>query len=303
MLAVCALAGGGCTVQATRDFALTQPWGEYERIVVHTSNGGVRLMCGQAQELCIEGRKHIHGTSFADAEAKLDALEVVARPDESEPRTLRVEVRIPEALSHLSPGANLTIRTPAPCAAEITASNGPIQVAGAKDQVTLETSNGCIVAEQVQGSVTAHSSNASIKLLDIQGDVTARTSNGSIRASAVTGDCRLHTSNAVIKVLGSAGNVQADTSNGSIHLEADPSEGAQIMLRTSNASISAILAKQLKGQLRLSTSNGAVRAGLLNVPVEIKYQDDHHLQATLNGGGPATITAETSNGTIEVNFR
>jgi hypothetical protein len=303
VMALCALAGTGCTVYATRCFTLTDLGGPYDRIVVHSANGKVHLTCGEVQELRIDGEKRVNGASFAGAEANLDALEVVAKPDEQDPTTLRIEVRIPETLADLSPGADLMIKAPTPCAVDISTSNGPIYLASAKDQALLETSNARIEVEQVRGSVVAHSSNGSIQAAGINGDLTARTSNGSIRASAIQGACRLHTTNGSIRVYGASGNVQADTSNGSIHLKADAPEDAQITLRTSNGAIEASLPRQLKGELRLSTSNAAVHAGLLNVPVEIKYQDEGDLRAVLNGGGPGGVTAETSNGSIWVDFR
>jgi len=303
VMALCALAGTGCTTYATRRFTLANLEGSYERIVVHSTNGRVSLTCGEVQELRIDGEKRVNGASFSAAEANLDALEVVAKPDERDPATLRIEVRIPETLNHLSPGADLVIKAPAPCAAEISTSNGPIHVANAKEQAVLETSNARIEVEQVRGSVVARSSNGGIQAAGINGDLTARTSNGSIRASAVQGACRLHTTNGSIRLYGAGGNVQADTSNGSIHLKADVPADAQITLRTSNGAIEASLPRQLKGELRLSTSNAAVHAGLLNVPVEIKYQDEGDLRAVLNGGGPGGVTAETSNGSIRVDFR
>ncbi len=322
LVALAALMGTGCTaVQGTRDFTTSAPWNSYERIVVRTTNGSVRLTCGGSSQLRLEARKHINAANVADAERYLDQIEVVAQPDEHDQATFRVEVRIPEAIRHLSPGVSLSIEVPVPCAADIATSNGSIRVAKVKEPAVLvtengrieardvagelaaRTSNGPIQAERVQGSLQAETSNARIVARDIAGELAARTSNGSIQAERVEGACRLRSSNGSIRVLAARGNVQAETTNGSIHLEADPPEGAQISLNTSNASIAAVLPKQLRGAVKLDTSNGYARANWLNVPVEIQRQDRHHLHAVLNGGGPAEFAATTSSGSITVDLR
>lgn len=286
LVALAALMGTGCTaVQGTRDFTTSAPWNSYERIVVRTTNGSVRLTCGGSSQLRLEARKHINAANVADAERYLDQIEVVAQPDEHDQATFRVEVRIPEAIRHLSPGVSLSIEVPVPCAADIATSNGSIRVAKVKEPAVLVTENGRIEAR------------------DVAGELAARTSNGSIQAERVEGACRLRSSNGSIRVLAARGNVQAETTNGSIHLEADPPEGAQISLNTSNASIAAVLPKQLRGAVKLDTSNGYARANWLNVPVEIQRQDRHHLHAVLNGGGPAEFAATTSSGSITVDLR
>ncbi len=303
VLTLCGLASTGCVVQATRDFTLTKPWEPYERVVVNSTNGRVELRCGKGDQVRIDGRKRIDGTSFADAERDLDAMEVVIGPDENDPKTLRIELHIPDTLADHSPGADLLVRVPTACAAELATSNGSICATDLTGNAVLETSNGRIEVEQVQGPVSARTSNGSIRAREIGGDLTARTSNGSIEARAIQGSCRLRTSNASIRVLDAAGHVQADTSNGSIRLEATPPEDAQIALHTSNASIEVVLPKQLKGELRLRTSNAGIHARLLNVPVEIRQADDDHLCAILNGGGAAAVVGETSNGSIRLDLR
>ncbi len=323
LLAVCTLAASGCTVQATRDFSFTRPWGAYERVVVNTANGRVRLTCGHVDELSIAGRTRARGTTFARAKENLDALEVIAQPDEQDAGTLRVAVRVPANLSQMWSGTDFEIRTPAPCAAEITTSNGAIYVADTKACVRLETSNGAIDVERSDGGVEARTSNGRIKALCVAGDLAARTSNGAIQVENVRGSCRLNTSNGTIKVLAAGGPVDATTSNGSIRfeatdrLEAGPTGSAgptggtgstdrsrpTAELRTSNGAISLLLPRQLQGELRLNTSNAPIHARLLNITANIHYQAKDELHATLNGGGPARVAAETSNGPIHVDFR
>jgi len=309
LLAVCTLAAGGC-VQATRDFTSTRPWGDYERIVVQTANGRVRLTCGQVDEFRIAGRTRARGTTFGAAKANLDAIEIVAQPDEQQPRTLQVAVHVPENLRHEWSGTDLEIGVPAACAAQIETSNAPIYVVNAKD-CDLETSNGLIDVERISGQVEARTSNGRIKALCVAGDLTACSSNGAIQVENVQGTCRLTTSNALIKVLAAAGNVDATTSNGPIRfegndrLETGPTAiaGATVALRTSNGPISLLLPKLLAGELSLTTSNGPIHASLLHIAADIHRQAQGELRATLNNGGPARVTAETSNGPIRVDFR
>jgi hypothetical protein len=314
LLVLSALATTGCTVRATRDFAFTRPRGDYGRIVVQTANGRVRLSCGYVEEVRIAARTRAQGATFAAAQANLDAIEVRAEPDEKDAGTLRVGVYVPAELAHAWSGTDLDVRVPTHCAAEITTSNGPIYVADTKECALLETSNGPIDIERVAGVADAHTSNGRIKALCVAGDLTARTSNGTIQVNRVQGNCRLRTSNAGIKVLDAGADVDATTSNGPIRFEAAAADdqlktgtttegGPTVELHTSNGSITLLLSKQLQGDLRLSTSNAAIHVDLPNVAANLRRMTNDELQATLNGGGPAAVVAETSNGPIRVDFR
>jgi hypothetical protein len=302
---VFALLTGGC-IQASQTFKFTRPWGDYDRVVVRTANGHVNLTSGHTDQLRVAGHSYVQDATYGAAAADLRALEVVAQPDEQHPRTLQIAVHVPDALRHKSWGVDLEIGLPTACAAEITTSNGSIYVADAADCV-LKTSNASVEVERIAGGVDATTSNGRVKALCVAGDLTARTSNDPIQVENVQGACRLATSNAPIKVLAAGGNVEASTSNDSIRFEAigaeHPKTGATVSLCTSNGPITLLLSRQFAGELSLATSNGPIQASLLNIAAEIHRQTPDELRATLNGGGPASVTAETSNGAIRVDFR
>lgn len=213
-------AGCGGTIQATRDFSLSAPWESYERIVVRTRNGGVELASADVPEIRIRGQKRVNGGTHAEAEARLDDLEIVARRDETGPGTYLVELRVPEALAQCSPGASFTIQVPKPCRAEIHSSNGSIKVGQLKDHVVLGSSNGGITVKAVDGAVQAQTSNGSIDVEAVRGDLTAETSNGRVTSHllGVPLELKQHDRHLLHAILngGGSGEIHAETSNGSI---------------------------------------------------------------------------------------
>lgn len=288
MVAACGCTAAGCgggMVQATRDFSLKAPWEGYERLIVRSRNGRVELASAGVSEITVEGQVRVRGTTQAEADANLEQVQIVAQADANDPKTFRIELKVPEALKRNSPGANFIVKLPAPCAAEVDTSNGSIQVIGLKGPVTLNTSNGAVRAE------------------DIDGDLTVDTSNGGVVVSNVAGNCAVDTSNGPVEVQGTRGDVQVDTSNGSVRVDISPPTAGTVVLDTSNGSINATLPAQMAADLKLDTSNGRVNVDLGDIPTKVQRRSKTHLTASINGGAGARIEADTSNGSITLKFR
>jgi len=301
-----ALVGCGCTggaFRATRDFALTKPWENYERIVVRSRNGRVDLAVGDGNDVRIDGKMYIQGITLQDAESNLDELAVVAEADSESAGTFRVEFQVPESLWNKSPGASFRIRVPKACAATVDTSNGGIRAAGLKGVVALDTSNGEITVEDIDGRVEADTSNGRITARNVTGDLVAVTSNGDAKLDGATGTCRVRTSNGRVELSGARGNVEAITSNGDIRVDATPATTGNVVLTTSNGSIWATLPAQMTADVRLRTSNGGVDASFGEIPLKVRQFSRRSVDVSMNGGGAGKIVAETSNGPITLRFR
>lgn len=285
-LLLASLAGCGANpMRASEAFSLEIPWDGFERLVVRTRNGGVKLVSGGSEQVRISGVKEARGLTLAEARENLDRLTIVTEPDQASPGTFVVELEVPETLRWKSPGASFDILVPERCAAEITTGNGAIHVRGLAGPVVLRTSNGRITVEQVEG------------------EVEAATSNGRIEVDTVEGDCGLTTSNGRIRVSNAIGSVRATTSNGGVVVSATPPETGAVILRTSNGSIRTDLPPNLRGTLSVRTSNGRVETNLDGVTLTNPRWSKRSIEATLNGGGAGRISAETSNGSVTLNCR
>ncbi|MFH1748979.1 MAG: DUF4097 family beta strand repeat-containing protein [Planctomycetota bacterium] len=272
-------------VQASRDFTLTAEWNDYEQVVVLSRNGRIELNAGSGTDIQIDGKLRVRGDTQAAAEAHLDELVVLAAVDPGDPRTFRIEFKVPERLKNYSPGAELIVNLPHACAAHANTSNGSIRVKGLKGKVVLDTSNGAVHAEHIDG------------------DLTVDTSNGRIVVLNVTGSCVLDTSNGAVEVTDVSGDLRVDTSNGSIQVDSDPPPDSDVILHTSNGSITATVPAAMTGEVKLDTSNGRVNVDFGDIPAKIHRRGKTHVTATLNDGGDGRIVADTSNGSITLKFK
>ena len=303
-LALVSLAGlTGCMVQASRDFSLTVPWQPYERLVIRTHNGRVTLAVADVAEVRVDAQTCVRASDYHQAEGYLNQIEVLARADDKDARTLVVELRVPAALSTLSPGSALSITVPAPCAADIDTSNGAISVADMRSRVAARTSNGAIEIHDVDGTVTATTHNGRIDVHAVRGDVAAKTRNGAVVLRDILGACQVETANGSIEIVSHEGDVHAATSNGAVHdVAAPPDEGA-VVARTSNGQIRLVLPRTMTARLSLRAGNGHVNLNTLDVVADIKRREREFVRGTLNGGGAGEILAETTNGSVTVDFR
>ncbi len=284
--------------EATREFALTAPWGSCERIVIRTRNGPVTLTSGDVSQVRIEGVKTVRGANYDEAHRHLNNMEIVAQPDEHAPSTFVVELRMPPGLASLSPGASLSVTVPRPCPAEIQTSNGSIVVSHMDGQFTLSTANGRVELRDSRGDSSIRTSNGRIEVVSVQGSVNAETNNGDVTLRDLIGTAEIRASNGAIQVGSREGDVRATTSNGWIQVAAEPAEGGMVILKTSNGAIRAELPATMKAAVHLRTSNGPVRAEAQEGVLQIKSQGWDFLRGLLNGGGSGEITVEASNGPV-----
>jgi DUF4097 and DUF4098 domain-containing protein YvlB len=104
--------------------------------------------------------------------------------------------------------------------------------------LALETTNGKIEIELMEGDVEAESTNGSVVLEGCHGNADLSTTNGKIVAENVIGE--LH----------------ATTTNGGLELE---SKSGEVTGRTTNGSIELMVLSELEGDVRLYTTNGGIR--------------------------------------------
>ena len=287
-------------VRFERDFTRTAEWHAYQRIIVHTQNGDVKLAPGEGELVRIDGHLRADLITRDDAEKYIDQIEIVMRTEEEDPSTFIVELKVPRAIQYKSVGADFNIRVPVACAAEIDTSNGEIHVRKLKDRVVLDSSNGEITAEDIVGEVHVSTSNGSIEVRTASGSVTADTSNGDIEATNITGDCILTTSNGSIEATEIQGGVRARSSNGWIDVRARPEVYGQVALETSNGRITAEVPASIKGKMDIRTSNGNVDVQTGSAVLADIMTTKNRFRAEMNGGGIGCIQAYSTNGTVRI---
>lgn len=301
LLAMCS----GCSTLVTvrEDYQVTRPWQGYERLVLRTENGRIELSTNTANtDVTITGTKQAGGVTTRDAEENLSRVDVRAAPDETDPKTLIVELDYPEDLRWKNIGASLRVSVPQPVSTDALTRNGSIDIRNTKS-AKLRSSNGTTIARDVDGWLDAQTSNGRIEAERIAGDAELQTSNGSVVVRGVGGRTRVNTSNGGIEVRDATGDVDCATSNGSIVVNAQPPVEGIVSLVTSNGGIRATLPQTLKGSVDVSTSNGSLTTNLGNATISQAQWSKRRLAAQLNGGGTGRIHARTSNGSLVLDCR
>ncbi|MEP7348214.1 MAG: DUF4097 family beta strand repeat-containing protein, partial [Gemmatimonadaceae bacterium] len=124
-------------------------------------------------------------------------------------------------------------------------------------------------------------------------DLDLETSNGGIGIEDVEGSMRLRATNGGISLDGTAGDVRAETKNGGIHVNLDGSRwrGTGLDARTSNGGVEVFVPKGYSAQLETGTVNGGFTT---DFPITVQGRLTHRLSITLgNGGSP--VRAVTTN--------
>lgn len=140
--------------------------------------------------------------------------------------------------------------------------------------------------------------NGDLKIRGITGAVTGRTVNGSVEVRRIKGPVQVETTNGSIHLAGIQGSASAETTNGTIEAVVHQVDaGGQILLSTTNGSVTASLPSSLGADVDAETTNGRVR---IAYPVQRRAGSTaRSLHATIGGGG-VNLTLRTTNGDIVI---
>ncbi len=162
-------------------------------------------------------------------------------------------------------------------------------------RVEIDTSNGAISVQAIDGTLRLATSNGAIELVDSGGSADVSTSNGRIEVLRFDGELTLDTSNGELWLDEVRGRIDAETSNGSVHYAGTPSDGRH-RIRTSNGSVTLRVPPTASIAFEAITSSGHIRSTL---PLIGDTQGDAW-SAALHPPAAATFHVHTSNGTIRL---
>ncbi len=181
----------------------------------------------------------------------------------SESGAVNYEIRVPDYL----------------IVAEVTSTNGRINLKGTRGSSGLSTTNGEIEVENVEGNIEARTTNGRVEVENAKGFVTVTTTNGKIRVK-------------------SEGIKELRTTNGNIEAEIKKLKGEDIDIRTTNGSITIGIPGSLNSVLELSTTNGGIDLDDITIEV-ISQHKNKYIKGKMGKGGPK-INASTTNGSIKI---
>ncbi len=264
VMAITLLAAAGCTAGPTETRDDSFSVNGTATLVVNNDNGWIKVSTGTDDEVRIQAT--LRGIDRIDYEVSQDG------------NTITVLAEIEQGWFISNVGVDITITTPVNTDVELETSNGAIELNGIEGTGTLRTSNGEIVLENVKGDFEGETSNGKIEVESLEGTAFLRTSNGGLDLQGVTGE------------------VDAETSNGGISYSGDMIAGGDNGLVTSNGNVDVELLGTPSIMLDALTSNGDVTSEL---PITATTTSDDHLVGKI-GDGEADLYIRTSNGDVTI---
>jgi hypothetical protein len=183
--------------------------------------------------------------------------------------------------------------------------------------VTVQTGDGSVQADSIQGTVNVHTGDGSVKANSLNGTIDLHTSDGSITVDSLKGDIRLRTGDGSIEARDLDGKVDADTGDGHIRLvgrfdalgikTGDGSVDARVLpgskmasswtIRTGDGSVDIVLPADFQANIDATTGDGHISLG---VPVTVEGTfSKSEIRGKMNGGGQQ-LTIHTGDGSIRL---
>ena len=186
------------------------------------------------------------------------------------------------------------VTTPANTMLVAESGSGDLQLSNLKGTVRAHTGSGSINADKLGAGSRLETGSGSIEATNLMGSTTLETGSGEVRAQLLSaGDVVASTGSGSIKLENVQGAVKAETGSGSLDIGGQPTSpwkletgSGDITMRVGNAHFT----------LDAETGSGSVKS---DPPLTTHVSDKHHVNGTINGGGP-TVKAQTGSGDIRI---
>lgn len=242
----------------------------------------------------------VSGTKYANSKELLNELKVDMTASSG---AVRIRTDRPDFWNG-GGGVRYTIRVPKKIMLDrIQSSNGRIHVENIEGSTRLHTSNGGIQVADVKGELTADTSNGRIEIRGLDGNASLHTSNGTIDAEAAHGRFEARTTNGKIEARLSDpapdSNVRLETSNGHVELRLDAKQVPDVHIRSSNSTIVIYLPASANARVQAHTTGGSIKSDFTGISSDRDSRHSHAAEGTIGSGG-RILDLETHNGSIEI---
>ena len=150
-----------------------------------------------------------------------------------------------------------------------------------------------------EGKVRLHTGDGEIRLRDVKGDIDVESGDGRIEAEGLDGALRAHSGDGHVRVRGRFDYLDISTSDGRVDAEAlaGSTVGSGWNLKTGDGGVSLLLPANFAADVLLHTGDGHINLDM-PVTVEGKYESNS-VHGKLNGGG-STLSVSTGDGSIHL---
>jgi hypothetical protein len=260
---------------------------------VSTGSGYIHVSPGSDNQVHIVG--HVKGSSNWWGGSSDEAVAKVAAnpPINQAGNIIRVgDSNGDDSYHHVS--IDYEIITPTNTMLVADSGSGDLQLANINGTVKAHTGSGSIHANKLGAGSRLETGSGTIDASDLMGSTSLETGSGDLRAQlGAAGDVVANTGSGSINLANVQGGLKAETGSGTIEISGQPTSpwkletgSGDISLRVGNAHFT----------LDAETGSGSVKSDL---PLTTRVSDKHHVNGTINGGGP-TVKAQTGSGDIHI---
>src|SRR5690348_5037014 len=203
LLAISAVAANAEDV--TKSFAVTGR----ANVRVETNDGGVRVTSGDSKQ--VEFRVEYQGYQVGkdlriDAHQNGDKVELTAR----------VTGHWGFSWGHNSRNLHIEVRMPREADLQVETGDGSVQAESVNGTVNVHTGDGSVKANSLNGTIDLHTNDGSITVDGPKGHIRLRTGDGSIEASNLDGKVEADSGDGHIRIAGRFDALNVKTGDGSV---------------------------------------------------------------------------------------
>ncbi len=257
--------------------------GRSPELLVDSFAGAITVRAGEGSEI------QVLATRRAPRRSDLERIEVEIEAREGR---LAIMTSNPDRLSRA--WVRLDLVVPVNTSFDLRTSSGNVTISGLDGGGKAETSSGGVTARELSGSVALHTSSGDMSVVGFDGSLSVHVSSGTIEIDEFEGNLAAHTSSGQIDVRGADGPVHLSTSSGSIDYQGSPVGDCRF--ETGSGSIDLRLPSGLDAWVDLRAGAGSIK---VDFPVEGE-STRRRVQGTIGRGDDASISAETSSGSIRL---
>src|ERR1700694_3782863 len=176
---------------------------------VDTNDGSVRVTTGDSKQ--VEFRVEYQGYELGknlrvDSRQDGDKVELMAR----------VTGHWGFSFGHNSRHLHIEVRMPREADLQVETGDGSVQAESINGTVTVHTGDGSVKAKSLNGAIDLHTSDGSITVENLKGDMRLRTGDGSIEAHDLDGKVEADSGDGHIRIAGSFDALNVKTGDGSV---------------------------------------------------------------------------------------
>src|SRR5690242_15643209 len=259
---------------------------------VETNDGGVRVTSGDSKQ--VEFRVEYQGYQVGkdlrnDSHQDGDKVELTAR----------VSGHWGFSWGHNSRNLHIEVRMPREADLQVETGDGSVQAESVNGTVNVHTGDGSVKANSLNGTIDLHTNDGSITVDGLKGDIRLRTGDGSIEARNLDGKVEADSGDGHIRIAGRFDALNVKTGDGSVDTRVLP--GSKMVtswtIRTGDGSVDLVLPSDFQTNIDASTGDGHISLGI-PVTIEGTFKNSE-MHGKMNGGGQP-LTIHTGDGSIRL---